>query len=170
MLKRRILEPATSSKTTGEILTFAALSGLRSMAPPALLARAIRRGDVPDPKGTPYEILGRLSPLLQILMVGEMVGDKTPFIPSRTSAGPLLGRAASGALVAAALRASGGRGGKRSAALLGALSAVAAAFAGENLRAQGAQRLGGPDLALALLEDGLVLYAGTRLLRRANSR
>ena len=166
MPKRRILEPATSSKTTGEILTFAALSGLRSMAPPALLARAIRRGDVPDPKGTPYEILGRLSPLLQILMIGEMVGDKTPFIPSRTSTGPLVGRAASGALVAAALRASGGRGGKGSAALLGALSAMAAAFAGENLRAQGAQRIGAPDLALALLEDGLVLYAGTRLLRR----
>jgi uncharacterized membrane protein len=99
-------------------------------------------------------------------MVGEMVADKTPFIPSRTSAGPLLGRAASGALVAAALRASGGRGDKGSAALLGALSAAAAAFAGENLRTQGAQRLGIPDLALALLEDGLVLVAGTRLLRR----
>jgi uncharacterized membrane protein len=165
LLKRSIL-PETPPKTTGETLAFAALSGLRSMAAPALLARAIRRGDVLDPKGTPYEILGRLSPLLQVLMVGEMVGDKTPFIPSRTSAGPLLGRAASGALVAAALRASGGRGAKGSAALLGALSAVAAAFAGENLRTQGAQRLGVPDLVLALLEDGLVLVAGTRLLRR----
>jgi uncharacterized membrane protein len=169
LLKRSIL-PETPPKTTGETLAFAALSGLRSMAAPALLARAIRRGDVLDPKWTPYEILGRLSPLLQVLMVGEMVGDKTPFIPSRTSAGPLLGRAASGALVAAALRASGGRGGKGSAALLGALSAVAAAFAGESLRAQGAQRLGVPDLALALLEDGIVLYAGTRLLRRPGSR
>jgi hypothetical protein len=47
---------------------------------------------------------------------------------------------------------------------------MAAAFAGENLRAQGAQRLGVPDLALALLEDGIVLYAGTRLVRRAGSR
>ena len=169
MLKRRIL-PVTPPKTTSETLAFAALSGLRSMAAPALLARAIRRGDLPDPKGTPYELLGRHSPLLQLLMVGEMVGDKTPFVPSRTSAGPLLGRAASGALVAAALRASGGRGGKGSAALLSAVSAVAAAFAGENLRAQGARRLGVPDLVLALLEDGIVLYAGTRLLRRAGSR
>jgi len=166
LLKKRILEPATPPKTTAETLAFAALSGLRSMAAPALLARAIRRGDVPDPKGTPYELLGRLSPLLQLLMVGEMVADKTPFIPSRTSAGPLLGRAASGALVTSALRASGGRGGKGSAALLGALSAAAGAFAGENLRTQGAQRLGVPDLILALLEDGLVIVAGTRLLRR----
>jgi len=166
LLKKRILEPATPPKTTAETLAFAALSGLRSMAAPALLARAIRRGDVPDPKGTPYELLGRLSPLLQLLMVGEMVADKTPLIPSRTSAGSLLGRAASGALVAAALRASDGRGGKGSAALLGALSAVAASFAGENLRTQGAQRLGVPNLVLALLEDGLVLVAGTRLLRR----
>lgn len=152
--------------TTAELLAFAALSGLRSVAPPALLARAIRRGDVPDPKGTPFDLLGLLSPLLQLLMVGEMAADKTPFVPSRTAAGPLLGRAASGALVAAALRASAGRGGKGSAALLGGLSAVAAAFAAENLRTHGAQKLGAPDPVLALLEDGLVLVAGTRLLRR----
>lgn len=164
MLKRRVLEPRP--KTTLELLAFAALSGLRSMAAPALLARAIRRGDVPDPKGTPFELLGRLSPLLQLLMVGEMAADKAPFGPSRTSAGPLLGRAASGALAAAALRASEGRGGKGSAALLGALATVAAAFAGENLRAQGVQKLGVPDPVLALLEDGIVLYAGTRLLQR----
>lgn len=165
MLKLRILEPAIPPMTTAETLAFAALSGLRSMSAPALLARAIRRGDVPDPKGTPFELLGRLSPLLQLLMIGEMAADKAPFVPSRTSAGPLLGRAVSGALVAAALRASAGRSDKGSAALLGALSAVAAAFAGANLRAQGGQRLGVPDPILALLEDGLVLVAGTRLLR-----
>lgn len=164
MLKQRILAPPP--KTTAETLAFAALSGLRSMAAPALLARAIRRGDVENPKGTPFELLGRLSPVLQVLMVGEMAGDKTPFIPSRTSSGPLLGRAASGALVAAALRASAGRSDKGGAALLGALSAVAAAFASENLRAQGGQTLGVPDPVLALIEDGIVLYAGTRLLGR----
>lgn len=170
MRKTRLLEPVTLPRTTVETLAFAALSGLRSMAPPAMLARAIRRGAVENPEGTPFELLGRLSPLLQILMVGEMSADKTPFIPGRTSAGPLLGRAASGALVAAALRAPGGQGGKGSIALLGALSAVAAAFASEKLRAQGGQTLGVPDPVLALLEDGIVLYAGTWLLRRAGLR
>ena len=151
--------------TSSQALAFSALCGLRSMAGPALLSRAARRGDVEDLELGALGTLSRLSPLLTVLMVGEMVADKTPFVPSRTSPGPLFGRAASGALVAAALFASQGRGGKGSAALLGALSAVAGAYAGENLRSRGAQRLGVPDPILALLEDGLVLYLGTRLLR-----
>ena len=156
--------------TSFETLAFSALSGLRSMAAPAILSRAARRGAVEDPKVGPLGPLSRLSPLLAVLMVGEMVADKTPFVPSRTSQGPLFGRAASGALVAAALFASQGRGDKGSAALLGALCAVAGAYAGENLRSQGAQRLGVPDPILALLEDALVLYLGTRLLRWEGSR
>ena len=167
LLKKRT---GSARMTSFETLAFSALSGLRSMAAPALLSRAARRGDAKDPKAGALGTLSRLSPLLTVFMVGEMVADKTPFVPSRTSAGPLFGRAASGALVAAALFASQGRGGNGSAALLGALSAVAGAYAGENLRSQGAHKLGVPDPVLALLEDGLVLAVGTQLLRRAASR
>lgn len=148
-----------------EILTFCALSGLRSLAGPALLARAARRGDVEIPDTVPLANLpSRLSLLLQVFMVGEMAADKTPFVPSRTSRGALLGRALSGAFVGAALFASAGRG-RSSGALLGALSTVTAAYAGEKLRAQGVEKLGVSDVVPALLEDGLVLYLGTRLLR-----
>lgn len=164
MLRRRP-RAGTPRLTTLETLTFASLSGLRSMAAPALLARSIRRGGVSDPGGRTFDALRRLSPLLQVLMVGEMIADKTPLVPARTSPGPLLGRAASGALCAAVLFAVGKRDDGAAAALLGALSAVGAAYAGENLRAQGTRRLGAPDPVLALLEDGLVLYLGTRLLR-----
>jgi uncharacterized membrane protein len=48
---------------------------------------------------------------------------------------------------------------------LGAAAAVAAAFAGEQLRTQIGQRLGVPALLVALLEDGVVLYGGYRLTR-----
>ena len=144
----------------------AGIAGLRSMAAPALLSRVARRGDVGGLQGTPFATLGssKVSTTLQLLMIGEMVADKTPFIPSRTSAPALLGRALSGALVSATLFVSKRHRGT-SGAVLGTLSAVAAAHAGEKLRAVGTEMLGLPDPILGLLEDGIVLFGGTRLLR-----
>lgn len=143
-----------------------AVAGLRSMAAPAALSRAAADGRTGSLRDTPFAVLGssKVSRLLTLFEVGELIVDKLPVTPSRTSAPPLLGRAASGAFVGAALFASGGRrfatGGT-----LGASAAVAAAFAGERLRALGAQRLGGSDLALALAEDAIVLLGTHRLLR-----
>jgi uncharacterized membrane protein len=153
--------------TTFGAAGLAAIAGLRSTAAPALLSRAVRRGDVEGLQDTPFAALGspKVSTALQLMMIGEMVADKTPFIPSRTSPPALLGRAVSGALVGAALFASGERR-PVSGAALGSLSAVAAAYAGENLRVKGAEKLGVPDQILALLEDGIVLFGGTRLLRK----
>ncbi|MDQ4127239.1 MAG: DUF4126 family protein [Actinomycetota bacterium] len=145
----------------------AAIAGIRSMAAPALLARAIRRGDVRGLAGTPFAVLGsgRTPVLLQALMIGEMAGDKTPFIPARTSAPALLVRALSGALVGAALSTSDRRSGPAG-ALVGASSALAGTYAIDRLRSGATQGLGVPDTIFALLEDGLVLAVGTRLLRR----
>ena len=145
----------------------AAIAGLRSMAAPALLSRAVRRGYVGGLQGTPFAALGspKVSTALQLAMIGEMLADKTPFIPSRTSPPALLGRALSGALVGAVLfAAEGGR--VTSGAVLGVPCAVAAAYGGEKLRANGAEKLGLPDIVLALVEDGIVLFGGTRLLRK----
>jgi uncharacterized membrane protein len=106
----------------------------------------------------------KVSTLLTLFEVGELIGDKLPVTPSRTSSLPLLGRAASGALVGAALCASEGRrtvtGG-----VLGAVGAVASAYAGELLRMQIGQRTGLPDFVVALLEDGVVILGAHRLLR-----
>lgn len=148
-------------------LGLAAIAGLRSMAAPALLSRAVRRGDVGGLQDTPFAALGypKVSTALQLMMIGEMVADKTPFVPSRTSVPALLGRGLSGALVGAALFVSIGRRGTSGAAL-GALCAVAAAYTGEQLRAKGAEKLGLPDLLLAFVEDGIVLFGGTRLLHK----
>ena len=148
-------------------VAFAAISGVRSMAAPALLSRAVWRGDVSGLRAPPLDLLGddRVSPALQVLMAGEMAGDKTPFIPSRTSAGPLVGRALSGALVGSALFVSRGRQGL-SGALLGAASALGGVYAADRLRSATTQGLGLPDPLFGLLEDGLILVGGSRLLRR----
>lgn len=152
------ITPATFST-----LGLAAIAGLRSMAAPALLARAVRRGDLDAPN---LPSLGKkeVSGLLSILAAGEMAADKTPFIPARTSAPALLGRLLSGALVGATLFASEGRHGS-SGAVLGALSALGAAYAGEGLRAAGTRK-GIPDPILGTLEDRAILTIGTRLLRK----
>ncbi len=148
---------------TFRTLGLAGISGLRSMSGPALLARAVRRGDADAPD---FPSLGstRVSNLLALLAVGEVIDDKTPFIPARTSAPALLGRVLSGALVGAELFSSEGRR-RNSGAILGALSALAAAYAGEKARTEGARK-GIPDPLLAILEDILVLSLGTHFLRR----
>jgi uncharacterized membrane protein len=151
-----------------ETVGLAAITGLRSMAGPALLSRAMRRGDVGRLQGTPFAALDspKVSALLRLLMVGEMIADKTPFIPARTSAPALTGRALSGALVGAALFAAAGR---RPAvgAMLGVPPAIVAAYAGEKFRVRGPEKLGVPSSVLGLLEDGVVLSFGTRLLRQS---
>ena len=163
-MPRRVVElPDEAVETIG----LAATAGIRSMAAPALLSKAVGRGDVGNLAGTPFAALGsgRVPALLEALMIGEMAGDKTPFIPARTSAGPVFGRALSGAIVGAALSASGGRGGA-SGALVGVLSALAGVYAIDRLRSGATQELGVPDRIFGLLEDGLVLSVGNRLLRR----
>lgn len=148
----------------------AAISGVRSMAAPALLARAVGRGEISGLRATPLAALGygRVSTVLQILMVGEMIGDKTPFVPSRTSAGPLFGRALSGALVGSALFVTSERRGL-SGVLLGAVSALAGVYVADRLRSATTQSLGLPDPLFGLLEDGLVLFGGNRLLHKESS-
>ena len=162
----RNIEPKTPT-TPFEAAGLAAIAGLRSMAAPALLSRALRRGDVGGLQDTPFAALGRpkVSTTLQLLMVGEMIADKAPFVPSRTSAPGLSSRVLSGALVGSALFVAGKRH-PIPGASLGALSAVAAAYVGEKLWVKGAEKLGVPQQILGLLEDGIVLSGGTRLLRK----
>jgi uncharacterized membrane protein len=146
-------------------LGLGAIAGVRSMAAPAALSRAAERGDIGNLEGTLFAALGSpsVSTALRLFEIGELLVDKLPVVvPSRTSPLPVLGRAASGALVGAALFASGGRQ-TMTGGVLGAVSAVAAAFATERLRLQIAESLGIPDFVVALSEDALVLFGSTRL-------
>ncbi len=161
--RRRTRVEFEVTPATFRTLGLAGISGLRSMSGPAFLARAVRRGDA-RASNLPALSSARVSNLLSLLAIGEMIADKTPFVPARTSAPALLGRAFSGALVGAELFSSEGRR-RNSGAVLGALSALATAYAGEKLRLEGARK-GIPDPLLATLEDRLVLSLGTRLLRR----
>jgi uncharacterized membrane protein len=157
-----------SIPVTFQAIGLGAIAGLRSMAAPALLSRAVRRDDLEGLAGSAlYAALDspKASRVLQLLMVGEMIADKTPVVPSRTSVPALLGRVLSGALVGSTLFVCADRP-PVSGAALGGTSAIAAAYIGETFRVKGSEKLGVPDLILGLVEDGIVLLGGTRLLRR----
>jgi uncharacterized membrane protein len=146
-------------------LGLGAISGLRSLSGPAFVSRAASRGDL-DLDGTVFAFLGspRIFKALVLMELGELVGDKLPVTPSRTSPPPLLGRAASGALVGAAVFVSEGRRATIGAAL-GSTAAIGAGFGGERLRALAVEKTGLPDPVVALAEDAAVLLVGLRSLR-----
>jgi uncharacterized membrane protein len=165
LLRRRSTVEFELDPTVLRAAGLAAIAGIRSMAAPALLAGAIRRSKLGALDGTPFARLGSdgVSTLLRVLMIGEMVGDKTPFVPARTSPGPVFGRAFSGALAGSALYVSVGRGGA-SGALLGVIFALAGVYAADRTRSWATQELGIPDPVFGHLEDWLVLFGGRRLL------
>ena len=146
-------------------LGFGAISGLRLLSGPAFVSRAASRGGL-DLDGTFLTFLGspRLSKALLLMELGELAGDKLPLAPSRTALPPLLGRAASGGVVGAAVFVSEGRRATIGAAL-GASAAIAAALAGERLRALAVEKTGFPGPVVALVEDAIVFLVGFHSLR-----
>ena len=141
-------------------LGLGAISGLRSLSGPAFVSRAASRGDL-NLDGTFFAFLGspRISKALLLMELGELAGDKLPVAPSRTALPPLLGRAASGGAVGAAVFISEGRR-ATTGAVLGSSAAVAAAFTGERLRSLVSATTGLPNPVVALAEDAIVLLVG----------
>jgi len=125
-----------------------AATGLRSQTGVAALVLLTPQKRLPGPLRGPWP-----RRLAAFGAVGELVGDKLPFTPSRLSAGPFAGRvifgAGGGALLAHTRRASLPAG-----AGAGVLAALAGAKAGYEARTALTAR-GLPDLPVALAEDAL---------------
>lgn len=141
------------------ILAFAlgVVAGLRSMTPPAAVAWATRLGWL-HLEATPLAFLG--SPvaayLLTAFLLAELVADKLPRTPDRTSPGPFVARIVSGGLAGAALV--GGTGGSLlSGAVLGALGGAAGTVGGYRARTGLVRALGVPDYVVALAEDAVAV-------------
>jgi uncharacterized membrane protein len=115
-----------------------AAGGLRSAMPFGALAARGRLGAGPR----------RTAALLAA--GGELVIDKLPFTPSRTTPPGLASRCASGAVA-------GGLIGGAPGAAAGSAAACASAFAGERTRAALGRRSGLPDPLIAVAEDALAV-------------
>ena len=142
-----------------------AVSGMRSMAAPAIVSRLASSGLL-QIEESQIGFLNKpvTAKATAILAAGEALADKLPFIPNRTQALPLITRAISGAMSGAAFSS-----GKKRSALLGALCGMAAAigatYGAFRLRQLADKRLQIPDTIVAVAEDALVATTGYLLLR-----
>ncbi|MEO5952419.1 MAG: hypothetical protein ABIQ44_08160 [Chloroflexia bacterium] len=133
------------------------MSGMRSAAGPAAMVRRMAK----NPKkfeGTVFEWMANSTQatFATLAQVGEVVVDKLPFLPPRTSLQPLVVRALAGggAGTAAFIEA------EKPAPIgwvIGAACAVASSHAFYRARKGVTEATRLPDLPVALAEDGLVL-------------
>lgn len=122
-----------------------AVSGLRSMTGPFFTLLSNHRSS-------------RTTRLVGLLAVGELIADKLPKIPARIQPGPLGARALTGGLSGAAVFRSEDADAVAG-AIIGAATAIGAAYAGYHLRHAAVEK-GIPDFAYALGEDALAFSLG----------
>ena len=139
-----------------------AVSGLRSMAGPALVAEAAGSHRI-DLGGTPLAWLGSGHALRTsaLLALGELVMDKVPSTPDRLNPASLIVRALSGAVCGYAICGrERSRHEKWGSAVVGATAALAASWAGSAFRRN--TRL--PRFAAALAEDAVAMATGAAVV------
>lgn len=134
------------------------LAGLRSLTAPATLAWAAYLGWLKLER--PLSLIGSLPSVavFSLLAIVELVADKLPKTPNRTSPPGLIARLMMGALAGACVAVSGGQG-VLSGGLLGAAGGIAGSFGGYYARKRLVKTLGTRDTYVALLED-LVTIGG----------
>ena len=133
-------------------------AGLRSLTAPAMTAWAAYLGWLK--LESPLPLIGTLPSVVifTVLAVGELVADKLPKTPNRTSPLGLIARIVTGGITGACIAAGGGQAAILG-ALLGALGGVVGCFGGYQARTRIVKALGKPDIYVALLED-IVAIAG----------
>ncbi len=134
-------------------------AGLRSLTAPAATAWAVYLGWL-RLEG-PLSIIGAVPSvaIFTLLAIVELVADKLPKTPNRTSPPGLIARIVMGGLTGACVASGGGRG-IFLGALLGAIGGITGCFLGYRARAGIVQTLGTRDIYVALLED-IVAIAGS---------
>jgi uncharacterized membrane protein len=133
-------------------------AGLRSFTAPATVAWAVYLDWLKLAR--PLSLIGSIpSVLILTVLAGvELVVDKLPKTPSRTSAPGLIARILTGGLSGACISMSGGQG-PLTGAGFGAVGGAVGGFAGYEVRTRLVKGLGVHDLFVALPED-LVAIAG----------
>ena len=142
------------------------VAGLRSMTAPAIVSWAgrLHRLDLRDSRLAFFASVAAVY-IFSALGIGELVADKLPFVPNRTSLLPMAFRILSGALCGAALCISANRLVPEG-ALLGGLGAANGALGGFHVRRLLVKHLKIQDIVIALAEDALAIGAGLFIVSR----
>jgi uncharacterized membrane protein len=133
-------------------------AGLRSLTAPAATAFAAYQGWLR--LDGPLAYIGSLPSVIvfTVLAIGEIIMDKLPKTPARTTIVPLVGRILLGALCGACVASAGGASALVG-AVLGALGGVAGTFGGYHVRKYLVSSLKIKDFYVALVED-IITIAG----------
>lgn len=143
-----------------------ALTGARTMAGPVLLCERFEHAWVPaDAKPMRWLQSGKVTMVARAFAAIEMFVDKLPVAPRRTSAVALVPRMLVGGFSGAAL-AMMHRRGWAIGAVLGAIGAIAGAFAGYRVRVLLSERLRVPNVLAGLGEDALLFGLRRGVLAR----
>jgi uncharacterized membrane protein len=136
------------------------------MMAPAAVAWAARLGWL-NLQDSPFAFMGSTTVVIifSLLAIGELIADKLPQVPKRTSPIPLGARILMGALCGACLCATANRS-TFSGAVLGALGAVLAAFGGYEIRKRLVNNLKVRDVLVAIPEDLIGIGLACLLLWR----
>ena len=140
------------------------MAGLRSLTAPAVVAWGAHLGWL-NLHGSPLAFIGSTTAvaILSLLAIGELIADKLPMIPKRTTPAPLMARIITGGLCGACLCAAMGQS-LIAGALLGGIGGIVGAFLGYSIRRRLDLHI--KDLVVALCEDvvavGLALFLISR--------
>jgi uncharacterized membrane protein len=144
-------------------------TGLRTFTPLAVICWSAYLGFL-STEGTWAGWTGHfaVAVAITVLAAAELIGDKLPKTPSRTSPTPLLARmilgGLGGAICATAISGPGLEG-----VLLGSVGALVGAFSGYMLRREIVQRLGCKDWKVAVAEDLFTIAAAAFALHVVTS-
>jgi len=140
-------------------------NGLRTFTPPAVVAWAAHLGWL-KLEGT-LAMVGALPAVVvfTVLAGAELVADKMPWIPNRTSIVGLLVRIVMGKLTGMCIAVAGGQS-MWLGAVCGIGGAVAGTFGGYYARTRLVRALGKPDIYVALVEDLICVAASLWIVTR----
>jgi uncharacterized membrane protein len=132
------------------------VSGLRSIAAPAAVSWAAQLGylSIGD-TWLAFLDFQWARWVLSIAALGELIGDKLPFTPSRRTPVPFVARILSGGLCGGAIGAT--LGSLYLGLVFGAAGAVAGTLGGYAARTGLVRAIGGRDFPIALLEDFIAI-------------
>lgn len=137
-------------------------AGLRSLTAPAITAWAVHLGWLKPER--PLSLIGSLPSVVifTLLALAELVADKLPKTPNRTSPPGLIARIVTGGLTGACIASSMAHS-VLVGAVLGIAGAVSGTFVGFKARTGIAKSLRLPDLIIAVVED-LIAIGGSLLI------
>jgi uncharacterized membrane protein len=140
-----------------------AIAGLRSFTAPAAVCWAAHLGwiNLQDSR-IAFMATAAAVAIASLLAIGELVMDKLPSTPNRTTPGPLAGRLVMGAVCGAAIGVTTGQSIVLT-VVLGAVGALIGTFGGYRVRHRLVTGLKVKDLVIALMED-VVAIGGAFLL------